>query len=161
MDRIGTQREEFERLVDHYHRDLVRFGYAMCGDREMAEDAAQQCWEAAWRHRQDLRDPNRVRGWLFTITANNLRRQLRRRRLAKLLGGRVAPPRSPDIDGRSMELIAALEALPFRDREIIAMKYEAGMSSEEIGAALGLSGSGIRRRLQTVMTTLREELRDA
>jgi RNA polymerase sigma factor (sigma-70 family) len=155
--RIGSL--EFELLVERHHLDLVRFAYGLCGDREIAEDAVQSCWHAAWRSRSEIRDPDRVRGWLFTVTANDVRRQLRRRRLASLLHGRLEPPApSQAIDPEFADLAHALAQLPDRDRQIVIMRYALGLTSEEIGNRFGLSGPGIRRRLQSSLARLRARL---
>ncbi|HSM38504.1 MAG TPA: sigma factor, partial [Candidatus Limnocylindrales bacterium] len=83
--------DEFEQLVKRYQPALIRLAYGMGGDRNLAEDAVQACWQAAWRSREQI-DPTRLRGWLFTVTANQVRRSLRRRRLRDLLHGRLRPP---------------------------------------------------------------------
>ena len=152
---------EFELLVERHHLDLVRFAYGMCGDRDMAEDAVQTCWHAAWRSRSDIREPARIRGWLFTVTANEIRRQLRRRRFASLLRGRLEAPRpAPDHDPQFADLARALAELPSRDRQIVVLRYGLGFTSEEIGAQFGMSGPGIRRRLQSSLARLREHMRE-
>lgn len=152
---------EFEELVDRYQPDLLRLAYAMCGDRGLAEDAVQACWESAWRSRSDIRDQTRTRGWLFTVTANQVRRQVRRRRLGQILRGRLWPPDAPkDVDPRHLDLARALGGLDLRDRELIALRYGLGLTSDEIGKHLGLSASGARVRLKRVLKRLRLELGD-
>lgn len=161
MPREEITREKFAALVERHHRDLVRLAFVMCGDRAMAEDAAQACWQAAWQHRSDIRDFDHARGWLFTVTANNVRRQLRRRRLGEILQGTLTPGPPVEVDARFVDLAAALRSLPVRDRQLVAMKYGLGLTSEEIGHSLGLSSVGVRRRLQSVLLNLRRELDDA
>jgi RNA polymerase sigma-70 factor, ECF subfamily len=152
--------DEFEELVERYQPALLRLAYGMAGDRVVAEDAVQACWQAAWRSREQV-DRNRVRGWLFTVTANEVRRQLRRQRLGSLLKGRLRPPAAPEeVDPGRMDLAAALQGLDLRDRQLIALRYGLGLTSEEIGEQLGLSGPGTRVRLQRVLARLRKELSD-
>lgn len=158
MTRAGISPAAFEELVVRYHLDLVRLAYAMCGDRSMAEDAAQACWQAAWRSRTEIRDPERIQSWLFTVTANEVRRQLRRQGLARVLHGRLTAPPSYDPDPRFSDLARALSKLDLRDRRLIALKYGLGQTSDEIGRQLGLSAVGTRRRLQSVLARLRGDL---
>jgi RNA polymerase sigma factor (sigma-70 family) len=153
-------RVEFVELVDRYHADLVRLAFAMSGDRALAEDAVQACWQAAWGSRLKVRDWERIRGWLFTVTANEVRRQLRRQRLAYVLRGRLRPPQPGDIDPRHLDLAHAVQGLSLRDRQLLAMRYSLGLTSEEIAGHLGLSASGTRVRLQRVLQRLRLELGD-
>lgn len=153
--------DDFEQLVDRFHRDLMRLAYAMCGDRAMAEDAVQACWQAAWRSRFDIRDRTRIRGWLLTVTANEVRRQLRRRRRGQILHGMLQPPEvTADLDPVHLDLARALSGLDLRDRQLIALRYGLELTSDEIGRHLGLSASGARVRLRRVLERLRLELGD-
>jgi RNA polymerase sigma factor (sigma-70 family) len=153
--------DEFAQLVEHYNPALLRLAYGMCGDRSLAEDAVQACWQSAWRSRADIHDRLRIRGWLFTVTANQVRRQLRRRRLGEIVHGRLRPAEQPpDVDPRHLDLAMALRGLELRDRQLIAMRYGLGLTSDEIGSQLGLSASGARVRLQRVLARLRQELND-
>lgn len=161
-DPAALTRDEFVELVERYHDDLLRLAVAMARDPRLAEDAVQACWHAAWRSRLALRDPDRVAAWLFTVTANEVRRLLRRQRLGRLLQGRIAAPAPPEPpDPRHVDLARALGRLAVDDRQLIALRYGLGLTSEEIGPMLGLSGPGVRRRLQRVLADLRRELRDA
>ncbi len=157
----GVSREAFVELVERYNDELLRLAFAMAGDRELAADAVQGCWQAAWQSRSAVRDPARIRAWLFTITANNVRRQLRRRRLVALLTGRLAQPKAgPEIDPRHVDLARALAHLSPDDRQLVGLRYGLGLTSDDIGEVLGLSAPGTRRRLQRVLGRLREEMRD-
>ncbi len=70
----------FAQLVAAYHADMARVAFVACGDRELAEDAVQSAWLVAWRKLHSLRDPDRVRPWLLSVTANEARQIVRRRR---------------------------------------------------------------------------------
>ena len=147
----------FTALVAEHHGDLVRLAYAMVGDPEAANDVAQSAWAAAWRNRHRLRDPGKVRGWLLTIAANEARRWLRRRRLRGLVSftSDQAVVTSQDAE---IDLVAALQRLPARDREILARRYALGETSQEIGEQVGMSDSGVRVRIGRLLDSLREEL---
>lgn len=152
--------DEFEQLVERYQPALLRLAYGMAGDRQVAEDAVQGCWQAAWRSRDQI-DPMKVRAWLFTVTANQVRRQLRRQRMGDVLRGRLRPPTpAREADASRMDLAVALQRLSLRDRYLIALRYGLGLTSHEIGEQLGLSASGTRVRLQRVLALLRRELGD-
>ena len=154
-------RAEFEELVKRHHGDLIRLAFAMSGDAALAEDAVQACWQSAWRSRAAIRDPARIRGWLFTVTANEVRRQRRRDRIRAVLHGRLEPPTSPpQVDARHADLASALMKVSVDDRELLAMRYGLGLTSAEIGVHLGISATGARRRLQRVLERMRKELAD-
>jgi RNA polymerase sigma factor (sigma-70 family) len=152
--------DEFEQLVERYHPALLRLAYGMAGDLTVAEDAVQACWQAAWRSREQI-NRARMRGWLFTVTANQVRRSLRRRRLRELLHGGLRPTADHgEVDPRHMDLAMALRGLTPRDRQLLALRYGLGLTSDEIGEQLGLSASGTRVRLHRILTRLRKELGD-
>lgn len=152
----------FTDLVADHHPDLVRLAYAMVGEISLAHDVAQAAWTSAWKHRAALREPAKSRGWLLTITANEARRALRRRRVRRWLPlgheAEALPAKTvTDSDGR-LDLIAAMQRLSARDRQILALRYALGETSAEIGRQVGLSDSGVRVRLGRLLAALREEL---
>lgn len=150
----------FVGLVAAHHDDLVRLAYAMLGDPDHANDVAQATWAAAWRHRSRLREPDKVRGWLLTITANEARRAMRRQRVLRWVPlideGRPAPTTTSPDD--AIDLVTALQRLPARDREILARRYALGETSQEIAAQVGMSDSGVRVRISRLLNALREDL---
>jgi RNA polymerase sigma-70 factor (ECF subfamily) len=57
---------EFERLVNRYYRDLYRFGFSLTGSEADACDLTQETFYVWARKRHQLRDPAKVKAWLFT-----------------------------------------------------------------------------------------------
>jgi len=160
----------FTELVARHHRDLLRVAFVICRDAALAEDAAQATWAIAWRRIGEVKDADHVRNWLAAVTANEARRIVRSRR------GRIREISVADIelegvpDLRSDPLAAGIVAADLRrvlaaldptDRALIALRYVAELSSDEIGRALGMSPSGARGRLSRVLLRLRGDLRDA
>jgi len=156
---LAGDRAAFEALVLRHHADLVRVAFAVCGDPDLAHEAAQAAWLAAWRNAASVRDPNRIRGWLVSIAANEARRLARREghrsRLELASGPPTTPPGPADPD-----LAAALDRLGPGDRALVAMRYALGMDSTEIAAAIGGSASGVRGRLSRLIAGLRKDLDD-
>jgi RNA polymerase sigma factor (sigma-70 family) len=60
-----------------------------------------------------------------------------------------------------IDLARALANLEPEDRAILALRYVAGLNSSELGPAVGMSASGLRRRLARLLDRLRSELSDA
>ena len=153
----------FEQIVAQYHDDLARVGFAITGDVETGRDAAQAAWETAWRKLSELRDTSRLRSWLLAIAANEARRQQRRQRLRRLLELRIdRPTPAPDPDqlaGR-FDLDQALERLSARDRQMLALRFAIGLTSEEVGELMELTASGVRTHVSRLLDRLRKELND-
>ena len=158
----------FTELVARHHRDLLRVAYVICRDPALAEDSAQAAWATAWRRIGDVRDPNLIRSWLVAVAANEARRIMRsRHRIQEISVVDIELEAVPDLrsdplaDGiASADLRRVLASLDPTDRALIAMRYVAELSSDEIGLALGMSSSGSRGRLSRVLLRIRGELRD-
>jgi RNA polymerase sigma factor (sigma-70 family) len=153
----------FAQLVATYHADMARVAFVACGDRELAEDAVQSAWLVAWRKLRSLRDPDRVRPWLLSVTANETRQLLRRRRGAVVEIDVEAPGDArgdPSTGIERLDLRRALAHLSPDDRALLAMRYVVDLSSDELATAVGTSPSTARTRLSRVIDRLRKELRD-
>jgi RNA polymerase sigma factor (sigma-70 family) len=156
-----TRRAGFIGLVETNHADLMRLAYGICGDVDLAADAVQAAWQSAWRQLDDVREMAAVRSWLLSITANQARRLMRRRRLRQVLELRAIGEQPGHERETDLDLVSALRRLGPRDRQLLALRYSLGLTSEEIGAQVGLSASGVRVRLGRVLAQLRKELTDA
>jgi RNA polymerase sigma-70 factor (ECF subfamily) len=151
---------DVERLFRQYHAQLVRYLVRRLGDRDWAEEVAQETFVRALR--QDAIEHERA--WLFTV-ANNLvrdeaRKDARRRRHLTLLREQARAEEAvepPPLDAERAQEAAmarrAVESLAERDRLALLMREE-GLDYHEIAAALGLSVGSIgttlaraRRRL--------------
>lgn len=160
----------FTELVARHHQDMLRVAYVICRESALAEDAAQAAWAIAWRRIGDVRDPAQIRGWLVAVAANEARRTMRSRRpmIREISVGDIQLERVPDVRSDPMadaiassDLRRVLQSLDPTDRALIALRYVAELSSEDIGRALGMSSSGARGRLSRLLLRLRGELRDA
>jgi RNA polymerase sigma factor (sigma-70 family) len=108
-------------------------------------------------------------GWLVAVAANEARRLMRSRRprIAEISVADIELEVVPDLrsdplaDGiANADLRRVLASLDPTDRALIALRYVAELSSEEIGRALGMSSSGARGRLSRLLVRLRGDLRD-
>ena len=153
----------FSQLVATYHADMARVAYIACGDRELAQDAVQAAWLVAWRKLHSVRDPNRVRPWLLSVTSNEARQLLRRRHGPVVEIDVEAPgdPRDDPCEGVArVDLRRALAHLSADDRAVLALHFGVDLSSDELAAALGTSPSTARKRVSRAIERLRKELRD-
>jgi RNA polymerase sigma-70 factor (ECF subfamily) len=158
----STDRDAFRDLVATYDARVNRVCLAVCGDPDVAADAAQQTWCTVWRKLGSVRDEDRLVGWLTVVAANEarqLQRSARRRRvrerLARVFGAGQDLP-SP----ASTDLGSALAQLDPRDQAVLVMRYVEGMSSDEVGQALGMPAPTVRTRTRRLLARLREELGD-
>jgi RNA polymerase sigma factor (sigma-70 family) len=160
IERSLVDPHAFASIFDR-HFDAVH-GYARRRlGRSLAEEIASETFIRAF-DRRDSFDVSRVdaRPWLFGIAANLMRRHWRteRRRLGALQRLR---PRGEDemsfADDRA-DLVAALDALPVREREALLLYALADLSYEEIAAALDVPVGTVRSRLSRARDRIRKRL---
>lgn len=157
-------------LFVEYHASLVRMLYRRTGDRDRAEEIAQETFARAV-----VAPPRNPRPWLFAVALNLVREEGRTavRQARKLVLFKAEQPEHsamPDDELERGERIAgvraALDALTDRDREALLLKAE-GFSYDEIAATLGLArgavGTTLARARQRLMAAYRgrEENADA
>ncbi len=140
--------------------DVYAYVATLLGDRAAAEDVVAQAFERAYRKRRSYdRARGSERAWLFGIARNAALDELRRRRKVVPLAldpedpALAAPEGDPD---RRATVRAAVARLAPRDRELVALKYHAGLTGAEIARVLGISESNVGTRLHRAMTELRE-----
>jgi RNA polymerase sigma-70 factor (ECF subfamily) len=154
----------FSRIVGAYHDDMCRVAYVICHDTELAHEAVQQAWEIAWRRLRELREHDRIKSWLIAIAANEARQVMRRQR-RRVVVEQAAPPSNvregSTVWTRNLDLRSALTTLSPEDRELLALRYVAGIDSTQLSQITGLSPSGTRARLQRILATLRSEIEHA
>lgn len=163
-DAVAGDAMAFARIVRAHHDDMARVCHMICGDADLAQDAAQAAWPIAWRKLGGLRDPEKLRPWLVSVAANEARQMVRRQRRDRLVSIDVADIGSSQADPawRASDdvLVAAIRRLPVEDRSLIALRYVAGFDATEIGQSLGMSASGVRTRLSRLVARLRTEVGD-
>ena len=67
---MAGEPEAFERFVEHFHSKIFQYSWLMCGQREDAEEVAQETLLRVFEKFQELRDPERIRPWVFRIAKN-------------------------------------------------------------------------------------------
>ena len=75
----------FARIIAAHHDDMVRVGFLVTGETELAHEAVQSAWLLAWRRLGRCGTPTVWRPWLMSITANEARGLLRSRRRRRLV----------------------------------------------------------------------------
>jgi RNA polymerase sigma-70 factor (ECF subfamily) len=154
----------FDALYRSSRDDVYAYVSGLLRDRSAAEDVTAQAFERAYRRRASF-DPERGthRAWLFGIARNAALDELRRRsRHAELVGepedaaAGEAHEEAAEAALRRTTLRAALAQLSARERELIALKYFAGLANAEIAAVIGVSESNAGTKLHRAMEKLRE-----
>ncbi|MFI5210756.1 MAG: sigma-70 family RNA polymerase sigma factor [Gemmatimonadales bacterium] len=154
--------EPLTELYHQYHASLVRMLTRRTGDRDRAEDLAQEVFARALEA-----PPHNPRPWLFAVALNLVRDDGRRavrqgRRLQLYREELPADAPAPDQEFEHLHQVAAvraaLDALVPRDREALLLKAE-GFDYDEIAATLGLARGAIGTTLARARRRLVEAYR--
>lgn len=142
--------------------DVHAYARTLLGDDAAAEEVTAVAFERAHRRRRRF-DPRRgsARGWLFAIARNAALDELRRRRRTAGLAGELADDlpatdEDPGAAERRATVARALAGLAPRERELIALRFHAGLGNAEVGRLLGTSETNVGTRVHRAMTKLRE-----
>jgi len=156
--RRRAQEEALEALVDQYATTLYRVAFSVLRNQSDAEDAVQEVFVRVLRHRDTLGDIRDHRVWLIRIVWNIV---LDRKRRAKTRPetddiaeiARVLPTTGLSAEQRAAaaqhhaHVLACVEKLPAREREVMMLSAFDELSSVEIAAVLEVTESSVRSRL--------------
>ena len=168
--------EAFNHLVLNYQDMVFRQAYHLLGDREGAEDAAQEAFISAFRHLSVFRDGN-FKCWLLRIVTNTCYDELRRRKRRRTIP--LEPGDSHNEEGESnfwledpqeppesraersdmaQNLQRCLDNLPPEFREAVILVDIHGLDYQEAARAAGIPVGTLKSRLARARMKLRHRL---
>ena len=162
---------DFQSVLERFERPLLAYARHQGADLETARDAVQDTFLRFLREAPEG-EGDRLAPWLFTVCRNRLidlqRKASRLVPMDTTLTLDAAPDESEagpdaalarkDDAGRLHSLIGSL---PARERELVRLKFEAGLSYKDIAAATGLTVSNVGYLLHHAVQTLREQFHAA
>ncbi len=176
----AADEREFVARAERHRRELHVHCYRMLASFEEAEDAVQETLLRAWRRRETFDDGGQLRAWLYRIATNvcldALRRRSRRGTSATTyaelpwltpypdrLLDEIAGDDEPDavVVGREtieLAFLAAMQALPPRQRAALIVRDVLGWSANETASLLETSVAAANSALQRARTTMADRL---
>ena len=150
----------FENVYRRHLATVLRAASRAVGRRDVAEEITADAFLEL--HRQfDRIEQDRLPGWLITVVRNRAidywRRQQLERRFMEQAPEPVAPPEPPSGESNADGLFAHPSLKPVH-RACLTLRYEHGLTRDEIGARLGLSETQVRGHLQYGLTLLRKHV---
>jgi RNA polymerase sigma-70 factor (ECF subfamily) len=165
LERVGRRdADAFEALYKRYSRSVLGLALRRLGDRGRAEDAVQETFVSIWRSASTYK-PERGPGapWLYGVARNAIVDRSRARN--------EPPAEAPDEasldigpDDRAeqswtqWQVHGALERLPEREREVIALAYWSDLSQSEVATRLGIPLGTVKTRTRSALMHLAEML---
>jgi RNA polymerase sigma factor (sigma-70 family) len=163
--KVDEARVAFEALYRESRDDVYAYAAGLLRDRSAAEEITSQAFERAWRKRRQIdRKRGTPRAWLFGIARNAALDELRRRsRMAQEAeagtSSTAGDPGEAAVDRAALQ--RALDSLSSRERELVALKFFAGLSNSEIAAVTRTSETNAGTRLHRVIEKLRRSIDEA
>ena len=155
---------DLEAIVSEYYAALYRFGFALAKNESDAADLTQETFLILTKHQNQIREPERIKSWLFTT----LRREFLQMNRIRTAHPEVEfqpdenkiPAMEPDVlrssDGRTA--LTALEQVQENYRPAVKLFYLADLSYKEIAATLGVPIGTIMSRLSRGKEQLKRAL---
>ena len=166
----------FEALLRRHRAPLFTFLVRMLGDREKAEDLAQETFLRIVKGAQAWERRARFQTWLFTIARNLCVDHARRDRFRRAdsldaQGPDGEAPLGDGVPGREIDpgrgaesarlrplLQQALLALPPDQREVFVLREQAGLPFREIAEMVGVNENTVKSRMRYALLALRKSL---
>ena len=159
----SVQTAEFEDLYRESAGAIFAFVAGMLRDRSAAEEVTAIAFERGFRARATFDRPRGApRAWMFGIARNAALDELRRRgRVAELPPEpedrtSAGPPELAEASARREVVLRALDKLEQRERELVALRFDGGLSHAEIAEVLDITATNASTMVHRVVTKLRK-----
>ena len=158
----------FEELVVKYQREIYGLAYRLVMDAEEAKDLTQQAFMQAFIHIKGFRQQAQFRTWLFRIAINQCYNYLKNKKKFGdpvdidnfVLAGNDSPEEDLIAQDERRRLYAAMTRLPAKQRAVITLKLEQGLSYDEISRVLGGTAGAARVNYCQALKTLKKYLKN-
>jgi RNA polymerase sigma-70 factor, ECF subfamily len=147
----------FDEVYRQHLPIVLRVAVRVVGRRDVAEEITADAFLELYRQ-FDRIDVERLPGWLLTVVRNRGIDYWRRQQTEWLLVPDADPATMPSEPARESENLFAHPALKPIHRVCLVLRYQHGLTREEIGRRLGLTDTQVRGHLQYALTLLRKNL---
>lgn len=157
-------RRAFGELVRRHRKGVINVIYRMCGETNLAEDAAQEAFISAWQHLPSYRPRSPFRNWVYRIATNAALDALRRERetvdvdTLSLATADRGPEARLEGKERGERVRRAVLELPPASRAVLILREYEGLSYREIADTLNIPIGTVMSRLNYARNRLRESL---
>ena len=160
------ERNAFSELVCMHAQGVRNVIYRMCGDAQIAEDAAQETFIQAWLHLAAYRPQMSLRNWLYRIAINAATDMLRKEKHILPNALDELPLKDPQLgpealfsqEERAVVIQNAVLSLPEASRAVLVLREYEGLSYHEIADSLNIPIGTVMSRLNYARKLLREKL---
>jgi RNA polymerase sigma factor (sigma-70 family) len=147
---LAADRDAFAQVYDRYGGKLFDFAYSMLRHREDASDAVADSFILFAERLPQLRDPDRLRPWLYAITRSECLRRLKARKrvayggeeqLIEMADDSTSPDQYAEQSALRQLVWDAAAGLADRDRALLDLHLRQGLDGAELGEAMGTTAA--------------------
>jgi RNA polymerase sigma-70 factor (ECF subfamily) len=156
----------FEGLVREHQHMVYCVALSVCKDPSAAEDLAQEAFLKAYRSVDEVREPARLKTWLYSIarfTAIDWVRRRKHERWLELPEGSAGElperPAAESKEDRTVRVMDVIRGLKEEHREIMILRYVRGLSYAQIAKEVGSTASAVGEKLSRIRDLVREKVR--
>jgi RNA polymerase sigma-70 factor (ECF subfamily) len=159
-------RNAYNDLVRIHAQGVLNVIYRMCGNMQIAEDAAQETFIQAWLQLPSYRPRSSLRNWLYRIAVNTAIDMLRKEK--RILPGEIEEMHLTDTEPGPEAMVAnfqrtemiqeAVSALPDASRAVLVLREFEDLSYKEIAESLEIPVGTVMSRLNYARKLLKEKL---
>ncbi|MBO2516151.1 MAG: RNA polymerase subunit sigma-24 [Clostridiales bacterium] len=157
----SEQNEWLRQIIRMYEKDIFRICFFYLGNEEDARDAAQETFLKAWCRYRKFRKDCSEKTWLMKIAVNRCR-DMKRSAWFRRVSRNVTPEQInipyEQTNEQNVDLASAVMRLAGKQKEVILLRYDQGMSVTETAKVLGISPAAVTQRCKHALETLRREL---
>ena len=159
-------RNAFSELIRTHAQGVMNVVYRMCGNVQIAEDAAQETFIQAWIHLASYRPQTTLRNWLYRIAVNAATDMLRKEKRIlpgsmedlPLTDGQLGPEMLVSQQERIALVQKAVLSLPEASRAVLVLREYEGLSYQEISSTLDIPLGTVMSRLNYARKLLKDKL---
>ena len=154
----------FETLLRAHEAMVTRTALRLTGNRQDAQDAAQEVFLRLHRSLGRMDDSRNLTGWLYRVTVNVCRDILRKRRnIDSLDDVQVAAPGCAEAEvnrAQQLKMVEeALRTLPEKERAAVTLRDIEGLSTHDVAEILGSSEATVRSQISAARLKIRKMVR--
>lgn len=168
--REGDQKV-FRQVFDQYVNLLYKYGYKFCQDAELVEDCIQDLFMRIWEKRGSLGSTDSIKFYLMAAVKRAIYRKVQKKSTLELtnqheerfdfklsfsIEDEIILQESGDIN--KQKLLETLDTLSKRQKEIIYLRFYAGLSYEEVGEVMNISYQSVRNLQSTALKKMKGQM---
>jgi len=168
---ISQSPKDFEKIIVEYQRSIINFQYRFTGNRYEAEDLAQETFIKAYKKLHTLKEPGKLKSWLYHIARNTAVDFFRKNKNRAIpvdhdVLASLAKEEGPNYEqvieqnNYSKEIRGCVDLLKAEEKTLINLLYFHDFSYKQISTMLNINQNTLKSRLRRARISLFDIIKD-